>query len=77
MKRCKRIDHLASRFFDDVIDISQSGDRYRNRIHRPAQWSGCRVCSGLHCVTGLDMAIKDLNTAEGITFDGQMLLIRL
>ncbi len=39
--------------------------------------SGPAAEYGQDCVTGLDMAIKDLNAAGGITVDGQRLLFRL
>jgi len=39
--------------------------------------SGPTVEYGQDCVTGLDMAIKELNSAGGITVDGQKLLFKL
>jgi branched-chain amino acid transport system substrate-binding protein len=39
--------------------------------------SGPAAEYGQDCVNGLDMAIKELNAAGGITVDGQKLLFRL
>ena len=39
--------------------------------------SGPAAEYGQDCVTGLDMAIKDLNAAGGVTIEGQKLLFRL
>ena len=75
MKRCRALIFLCVVFMMMLpISASQAAEIV---IGFTGPLSGPAAEYGQDCVTGLDMAIKDLNATGGIIVDGQRLLFRL